>query len=109
MPMMECPTVPMQNCEVRSLVLCQSPENGNVCTPTMKISSPSTLGAISTVAGERKGHCGPDVQEELVASVAVVDRVRSEKTAHWECFSTFLEGLSPIIYAVGTKASTATM
>lgn len=108
--MMECPTAPTQhNSEVWSLVLCWSPENGSLCTLTVKILSPNTVGAVSTVAWERKGDCGPNVQEELVSSVGVVDRVKSEKTVHWECFSTFLEGLSPIIYAVGTKASTAMM
>ena len=71
-----------QNREVWSLVLCWSPENGSLCTPTVKISSPNTLGAGSTVAGERKGTCGPDVQEELAASLGVVDRVKSENTAH---------------------------
>ena len=84
-----------------------SPESGSLCTPAVNILSPNTLGTVSTVAGERKDDCGRD--EELVASAGVADRVRSEKTSHWKCFSTFLGELSPIIYAGGTKASPAMM
>lgn len=55
---------------------------------------------------ERKGDCGPAVP---AASVGVVDGVKLEKTALWGCISTFLERQSPIIFAVGTEASPATM
>lgn len=41
------------------------------------------------MAGDTKGGCGPDVQEEVAASVQVVGRVKSAKAAHWECFSSF--------------------
>lgn len=54
------------------------------CMASVKIMSPDTLGS-----GERKGGCGPDVQEELAASVQVVCRVKSEKAVHWEGFSSF--------------------
>lgn len=63
------------------------------------------LGATSTVAGERKGDCGPDIQEELAVSVWVVDRVRLERAAQWECFFKFLGRLSLIFYAVGIRVS----
>lgn len=75
---------------------------------SVKITSPDTLGAGSTVAGERQGGCGPGVQEELEASVQVVGRVKSEKAAEG-MFLTILEGLSLIFYAVGTNVSPATM
>lgn len=75
--------------------------------PTMKILSSNILGAVSTVAGERKGSSGPDVQKVLAVSVGVVDKVKLEKTTRWECFFTLPEGSSPSIYAVAIKASPA--
>lgn len=41
--------------------------------------------------------------------MGAVERVKPGKAAHCEGFSIFLEGLSPLIYAVGTKPSPATM
>lgn len=71
---MECPTVPVhQNGEVWSLVLCWNPQNGSLCIPAVEVLSSNTLGTVSTMAP-----CGSDVQEELAASVGVVDRVKSE-------------------------------
>lgn len=74
----------------------------------MKILPPNTLGAVSSVVEERKGDCGPAVQEEVAASVGVVDGVKLEKTALWGRISTSLEGQSPTIFAAGTKASPTT-
>lgn len=56
----------------------------------------------------RKGSCGPDVQEEVAASVQVVGRVKSEKALAGNV-PHHLQGLSLIFYAVGTNVSPGTM
>lgn len=91
-----------------SLVL--EPRRLQNCTASVKIMPPATPGAVSIVPGERQGCCGPDVQQELAASVRVVGRVKLERAAHWECSSSFWkDGHQLLIYVQGTDACPATM
>lgn len=88
-PMMECATIPMQQNSELWFQTCVGAQKTAELYGFCEGNTSWHSWGREHCGREREGGCGPDVQEELAAPVQVVGRVKSEKAAHWEGFSSF--------------------